>query len=60
MCTNWKLKHEIMGQLLWLFPLLAVIAMMMVPSVINHPVRSSVIFVGFIIGGGIYIWKRKR
>jgi hypothetical protein len=61
MCAKWTVKHEIMGQLLWfLLPLLWLVAMMMVFSFINHPYWSAVGFIGVVLGGGVYIWKRKR
>ena len=61
MGTKWTVKHEIIEQLLWfLLPFLWFVAMMVVPFFIDHPYRSRVVFTGVVIGGGIYIWKRKR
>jgi hypothetical protein len=61
MCAKWTVKNEIMGQLLFLyFPLLAAVVSMIFPFSFNHPYWSIVGFVGVVIVGGVYLWKRKR
>jgi hypothetical protein len=61
MGTKWTVKHEIMGQLLFLyFPLLAAVVGVIFPFSLNHPYWSIVGFVGVVIVGGVFLWKRKR
>lgn len=61
MCAKWTVKHEILGQLFFLyFPLLAAAVLMFSPFSFNHPYWSIVGFVSVVVGGGVYLWKRKR
>jgi len=61
MSMKWSFKNEIIQQLLFfVFPLGMIIVAISVTMIRQHPLRYLCLGVAILIGGGVYLWKRKR
>ena len=62
MGLGWNGKKDIVGLMVILFfiPVIAMIAALFVPTMVNHSVGFGILCLSVLVAGFIYILKRKR